>query len=277
MTMRKIITIMSNIDNKLILKYCLYLLLIIISAAILSSINSSKHEKMNYFLESRAPFIVKKPNFSEIKDFKERKKAFISYMLSAIEKANNEICLQRQQIHKLQKDLVESNTLSSRQLNKLDLYLRYYKIDPAHNTTDELSYLDIKAERIPTSFVLAQAALESGWGTSRFSRDYNNYFGLHCFYEGCGAKAKSANVYLETFNSAAESVLGYYYRLNTGSKFKDFRIIRDKINNNELPEQDLLNTLENYSALGGDEYKNRLISVIEHNNLTQYDSIKYCK
>lgn len=275
--MKKIITIMNKVDKKLSFKYFVGVFIVLISAAILSPIGNSKHEKMNYFLESRAPFIVKKPNFSEIKDFKERKKIFIEYMLSAIQKANSEICLQREQIHKLQKDLSKNDTLSNRQLNKLNLYLKYYKIDSIHNPADELDYLDIKAERIPTSFVLAQAALESGWGTSRFSKDYNNYFGLHCFYEGCGVKAKSANVYLETFNSATESVLGYYYRLNTGSKFKEFRIIRDKINNNQLPEQDLLNTLENYSALDGDDYKNRLISVIEHNNLTQYDSIKYCK
>ncbi|AJI74355.1 mannosyl-glycoendo-beta-N-acetylglucosaminidase family protein [Francisella philomiragia subsp. philomiragia ATCC 25015] len=276
--MKKIITIINKVDKKLSLKYFVGIFIVLISAAILSPIGNSKHEKMIYFLESRAPFIVKKPNFSEIKDFKERKKIFIEYMLSAIQKANNEICLQREQIHKLQKDLAKNNAaLSSRQLNKLDLYLKYYKIDSSDDITDEINYLDVKAERIPTSFVLAQAALESGWGTSRFSKDYNNYFGLHCFYEGCGVKAESANVYLETFNSAAESVLGYYYRLNTGSKFKDFRIIRNKINNNQLPEQDLLNTLENYSALDGDDYKNRLISVIEHNNLTQYDSIKYCK
>ncbi|WP_234384139.1 hypothetical protein [Francisella noatunensis] len=130
---------------------------------------------MIYFFESRAPFIVKKPNFSEIKDFKERKKIFIEYMLSAIQKANNEICLQRKQIHKLQKDLAKNNALSSRQLNKLDLYLKYYKIDSSHDITDEINYLDVKAERIPTSFVLAQAALESGWGTSRFSKDARLY------------------------------------------------------------------------------------------------------
>lgn len=89
--MKKIITIMNKVDKKLSLKYFVGVFIVLISAAILSPIGNSKHEKMIYFLESRAPFIVKKPNFSEIKDFKERKKIFIEYMLSAIQKANNEI------------------------------------------------------------------------------------------------------------------------------------------------------------------------------------------
>lgn len=72
--MKKIITIMNKVDKKLSFKYFVGVFIVLISAAILSPIGNSKHEKMNYFLESRAPFIVKKPNFSEIKDFKERKK-----------------------------------------------------------------------------------------------------------------------------------------------------------------------------------------------------------
>ncbi|MDE4982332.1 BAX protein, partial [Francisella tularensis subsp. holarctica] len=85
--------------------------------------------------------------------------------------------------------------------------------------------------------------------------------GLHCFYTGCGVKAQASDTYLEIFNNAAESVLVYYHRLNTGSKFVDFRITRDKIINQHLPPKTLLDTLENYSELVGSEYKDRLISV----------------
>ncbi|MDE4976303.1 BAX protein, partial [Francisella tularensis subsp. holarctica] len=54
------------------------------------------------------------------------------------------------------------------------------------------------------------------------------------------------------------------------------RITRDKISNQQLPPKTILDTLENYSELDGSEYKDRLISVTQHNNLRQYDSIKYC-
>ncbi|MDE4974412.1 BAX protein, partial [Francisella tularensis subsp. holarctica] len=74
---------------------------------------------------------------------------------------------------------------------------------------------------------LAPAAPASGWGTSRFAKDYNNYLGLHCLYTGCGVKAQASDTYLEIFNNAAESVLGYNNRLNTGSKFVYFRITID--------------------------------------------------
>ncbi|MDE5028396.1 BAX protein, partial [Francisella tularensis subsp. holarctica] len=74
-----------------------------------------------------------------------------------------------------------------------------------------------------------------GWGTSRFAKVYNNYFGPHCFYTGCGVKAQASDTYREIFNNAAESDLGYYHRLNTGSKLVDFRITRDKKINQQLP------------------------------------------
>ncbi|APC91289.1 MULTISPECIES: glucosaminidase domain-containing protein [Francisella] len=269
-------TTMSTTNKKLLLKYFFVLLVLFISAAILSSNEGVKHSNTNYFLESRASRIIKKPDFSEIKNFKERKDVFIKYMLAAIELANKEICLQQQQIQKLKNDLGKKGLLSARQNKKLSSYLEYYKIKTNHSIADDLDYLSVKVGMIPTSFVLAQAALESGWGTSRFAKDYNNYFGLHCFYEGCGVKAQASDIYLEIFNNVPESVLGYYHRLNTGSKFVDFRITREKIINHQLPQKALLDTLENYSELDGGEYKDRIISVIQHNNLRQYDSIKYC-
>ena len=71
-------------------------------------------------------------------------------------------------------------------------------------------------------------------------------------------------------------MLGYYYRLNTGTKFKDFREVRQKVNHEKLPVTELLNTLDDYSELEGDEYKVRLEGVIKYNKLNQYDNIKTC-
>lgn len=87
-------TITSMTNNRSLLKYFFVLLILFISAAILSTNEGTRHTKLNYFLESRTPKITKKPDFSEIKNFKERKDAFIKYMLAAIKIANKEICLQ---------------------------------------------------------------------------------------------------------------------------------------------------------------------------------------
>ncbi|BCD90053.1 hypothetical protein fh0823_01920 [Francisella halioticida] len=197
-------------------------------------------------------------------------------MLSAVEMANREICLEKKQIKNLRKKIIRKQTLNKKELHVLSEYLKYYKIKNDSNISVKFKLLKPKVYTIPTSFVLAQAILESGWGTSRFAKGYNNYFGLHCYSENCGVKAFDANVYLEVFNSASDSVLGYYHRLNTGSKFKDFRIIRQKVNSQQLPTSALFDTLENYSEIGSQEYKRRLISIIKLNSLIQYNSIKYC-
>lgn len=266
---------MNMSDKKNLIKYIGFILFLVVLAAFLS------HEKKvytptTYFLESKLPKNTKKPDFSAISDTNAKKQAFIEYVLEGVKIANTEICSQEKKIQNLKNTYDKKHSLNKKQEQTLETYLQYYKIDPSNDINTDFDFLRIKIGKAPTSFILAQAILESGWGTSRFSKQYNNYFGLHCFRVGCGVKAKASDVYLETFKNISQSVLGYYYRLNTGSKFKDFRITRDEILTKKLPEHGLLDTLENYSELGGDEYKNRLISVIEHNNLTKYDSIKYC-
>lgn len=248
----------------------------IVIIAILLSFDKKPYDIKSYFLETKHLTKIQKPNFSAIQNTTEKKQEFISYALKGIKIANTEICAQQKQLEKLKTAFTKKQKLSKKQRYILDTYLQYYKITPSNDITTDFDYLTLKIGKTPTSFILAQAILESGWGTSRFARGYNNYFGLHCFKAGCGVKAKSSDVYLETFKDFAQSVLGYYYRLNTGSSFKDFRITRFEIRTKKLPESSLLDTLKNYSELGRDEYKNRLISVIEHNNLTKYDTINYC-
>lgn len=266
----------NMINRKCFLKYFCVSLCLILLALVLSFEQKIKYPTENFFIASKHHKILEKPNFSDIKDSEARKANFIKYMLAAIEIANKEICLEKKQIENLKKAYEKKHNLNKKELHVLDEYLRYYKVEKDSNISDQLKSLELKVDNVPTSFILAQAILESGWGTSRFAKDYNNYFGLHCYSTGCGAKALDANVYLEVFNNASDSVLGYYHRLNTGSNFKDFRIIRYKVNNNLLPSTALFDTLENYSEIGSKEYKERLLNIIELNNLTQYNSIKYC-
>ncbi len=240
--------------------------------------NTTINQSDNYNIATNSKLIkdIKKPDFASIQDIKEKKKIFIEYMLAASCNADKEIFAEKNELKKLTQSFQKNKSLNATEQAKLDRYIEYYKIKDAHTIKEKLELLDIKIGTIPTSFILAQAILESGWGSSRFAKDYNNYFGLHCFREWCHAKAAGADVYLETFDNATQSVLGYYNRLNTGSKFKDFREVRQKINNGKLPPTELLNNLENYSELEGDEYKTRIEGIISHNKLDQYDGIKTC-
>ncbi|WP_442902194.1 glucosaminidase domain-containing protein [Francisella sp. 19X1-34] len=263
-------------SKKETIKYFSISLCLILLAIILSLEEKVKYPTKNFFIASAHHQILQKPNFSDIKDFTERKTSFITYMLSAISIANQEICLEKKQIASLIKAFNKKQNLNKKNLHVLNEYLKYYKIENNTDIPTQLKLLELKVNTVPTSFILAQAILESGWGTSRFAQNYNNYFGLHCYYKNCGVKALNADVYLEVFSNTSDGILGYYYRLNTGSNFKDFRVIRDKVERNELPSTALFDTLENYSEIGSKEYKQRLINIITVNNLTQYDSIKYC-
>ncbi|AXA33783.1 glucosaminidase domain-containing protein [Francisella adeliensis] len=265
---------MKNLMSLMKAKY-MYFIIILISAFILSTEpNINVNDK--YHLATKASYNETKPDFNGFKNVNEKKEAFITYMLDAIRIANNEICGEKKQVNKLTLSYKKNKTLNENQQQKLDLYIDYYKISRSNSISKQLQYLDIKLGTTPTSFLLAQAILESGWGTSRFARDYNNYFGLHCFKKGCGVKANRADVYLEVFKSADDSILGYYHRLNTGSKFEAFRIARDKVNQKQLSIDDLLNTLDEYSELNEGEYQTRLKSVIKYNKLDQYDKLLQC-
>lgn len=267
---------MNRLTNKILTLIGVVAAFLIITAVLSLKYSVANSDSYNIATSVRTTAGIKKPDFASMQDVKEKKRAFIEYMLESSRNADKEICAERAEVKKLVIAMQKNKELSSSQQAKLQKYSDYYKIKDAHTPQEQLDLLDIKIGTAPTSFILAQAILESGWGTSRFARDYNNYFGLHCFKDGCGVKATGANVYLENFANATQSVLGYYHRLNTGSTFKEFRDTRQKVNNATLPAVELLNTLESYSELPGDEYKIRLESVIKHNKLDQYDNIKAC-
>lgn len=225
-------------------------------------INISFASSDKYHLETPPiPAGTYKPDFRDIKDVSEKKKIFIEFMSKEIDEANQELCKQRQTILKLQEILNDKQDLDETKTKSK--YTSFYKVWNANTLQEQVNALVTKVNIAPKSLVIAQAILETGWGTSRFAVDYNNYFGLHCFEENCGVKAKDSNVQVETFKDVGDSILGYYFRLNTGEKFAKFRQVRQA--NGDTSQ--LINTLTEYSALEGDEYQNRLNSVIKSNNL----------
>ncbi|APC96558.1 glucosaminidase domain-containing protein [Francisella frigiditurris] len=242
------------------------------AGALLISFNTYGDSNI-YHLSTQAPeYTHEKPDFAAM-PVKEKKETFIKLALIGINSANNEICAERKEVKDIQKSLDKNKKINNKQEKRLNTFAEYYKVDYQNLSSEQvIQKLLIRIDTAPQSFVLAQAILESGWGTSRFATEYNNYFGLHCFEDGCGAKAEKADVYMEIFRTPGDSILGYYYRLNTGGAFEDFRQVRAKTNGKSNQVDDLLNTLSNYSELSGDEYKQRLLSVIDYNNLRQYDT-----
>ena len=131
-----------------------------------------------------------------------------------------------------------------------------------------------KMEIHPTSIIIAQAIIESGWGTSNFFKKANNVFGVWSFNVNdkrmaASEKRGKKTVYLKKYGSVEESIADYFLTLSTKDAYKEFREKR-------LETQDpfeLIRYLGNYSELR-DEYIENLKNTIQKNKLIAYDSYR---
>ena len=133
-----------------------------------------------------------------------------------------------------------------------------------------------RADVIPVSLVLAQAANESGWGTSRFARQGNNFFGQWCFEPGCGLVPRDRGAgkkhEVAVFESPRASVEAYIRNLNSHPAYRGLRGIRQQLRSNDQPVTGiaLAAGLEKYSERGA-EYIEELRAMIRYNDLSKYD------
>ncbi|MDY0117046.1 MAG: glucosaminidase domain-containing protein [Sulfurimonadaceae bacterium] len=123
----------------------------------------------------------------------------------------------------------------------------------------------------PPSIALAQAALESGWATSRFYLKANNLYGMWSFDTeepriAANERRADKTIWLKRFDTIEDAVKAYYELLATSSAYKDFRQMRLETNN----PLELVKKLDNYSELGED-YTKELRKVIRYNKLSSYD------
>jgi Bax protein len=133
-----------------------------------------------------------------------------------------------------------------------------------------------RVDVIPPSLVLAQAASESAWGTSRFAQDGNNFFGQWCFKRGCGfvpaSRRPTANHEVKSFASIEDAVHAYFMNLNTYPSYQYLRVIRQQLRNKEQPIDgiSLSEGLGSYSERG-DAYIKELRTMIYKNDLLTRD------
>ncbi len=195
---------------------------------------------------------------------KEKKKKFIDIILPSILIANFNIQVKRKKILLIQEKLEKNVPLTKEEEEFLEKMLNDYK---AHSIFELLE----KVNTHPPSLIIAQAAIESGWGTSRFFVEANNVFGMWTFNKKSKRKIKASrnNVYLLVYPDILASVEDYYYSLNVGNAYKRFRFIRLKTKD----PLKLSNYLDKYSILR-ENYVKRIKTIIKSNNLTVYDSCK---
>jgi len=212
-------------------------------------------------------YLTKLPkDLKTLGDTKKKRELFIKIILPLILNENNKITQDRKKLFKiLRKDF---NTAGERVW--LRRRFKEYKIEDG-----DLSKLKMRMDIIPVSIAIAQAANESGWGTSRFALEGNALFGQWTWSKkGISPKNKDPNKSHKVlqFQVLKASVRAYKNNLNTHNAYREFREARAKLRQGDAPiiGLELTKYLKSYAAIG-EKYVLILDDIIENNSLTDFD------
>ncbi len=204
-----------------------------------------------------------------IENVKKRKEFFIQIILPLILEENKKINLDRKRLF----NIINKSNNSSLEKKWLERKYKQYGI-----LSKDLSVLKIRMDIIPVSLAIAQAAKETGWGTSRFAQQGNALFGQWT-WSGEGLKPKEAEKNeghkVMKFNILQASVRAYQRNINTHSSYQDFRLARAKLRDlgESLDSMILSSYLDKYAETGN-QYVKVLQKIIVQNNLKDFDDAK---
>ena len=204
-----------------------------------------------------------------IENTKKRKNLFIQIVLPLIIEENTKIRLDRKKLFAI----LNKNNNSETEKEWLSKKFKQYGVK-----SNDFSTLKIRMDEIPVSLAIAQAAKETGWGTSRFAQEGNALFGQWT-WSGDGIKPAGADVdskhKVAKFKVLKASVKAYQRNLNTHSGYKEFRRERaiQRDNDGKLNSLQLVNYLDKYAETGI-EYTETLKKIILQNSLTEFDDVK---
>ncbi len=204
-----------------------------------------------------------------IESTKKKKNLFIKIVLPLILEENNRIRIDRKKLFKILNKNMNSKAEKKWLISKFKQYGVLNK---------DLSTLKVRMDIVPVSLAIAQAAKESGWGTSRFAIEGNALFGQ---WTWSGEGIKPAGVDSEEkhkvmkFKVLKASVRAYQRNLNTHGSYKEFRSERANMRDNdeELDSLILADYLDKYAATGK-EYTKIIKQIITQNNLKDFDRVK---
>ena len=205
----------------------------------------------------------------KIKNTKKRKEFFIQIILPLIIKENNNIKIDRITLF----SIINKNNNSVAEKKWLEKKYKQYGVKRG-----DFSTLKVRMDEIPVSLAIAQAAKETGWGTSRFAQEGNALFGQWT-WSGEGLKPKEAKKEdghkVMKFNVLQASVRAYQRNLNTHSTYKDFRKARAELRDmgKSLDSIALSIHLNKYAETGS-QYVEVLQKIILQNKLRDFDDAK---
>jgi Bax protein len=204
-----------------------------------------------------------------IENTKKRKEFFIQIVLPLIVKENNNIRIDRKTLFRV----INKSNNSVVEKQWLEKKYKQYGVK-----SGDLSSLKVRMDEIPVSLAIAQAAKETGWGTSRFAQEGNALFGQWT-WSGEGLKPKDADAdkghKVMKFNVLQASVRAYQRNLNTHRTYREFRKARAELRdlNKPLDSMELSKYLNKYAETGN-QYVEVLQKIIKQNNLKDFDDAR---
>ena len=234
------------------------------------------------FINKESELKIVNQNINDINlDFlSQSKKDFVKTLLPLISYQNQNILLERSKLEELRASLIDHNTLSNTDLKFLDKISQKYRIKTADkHKYDLVNELLNRVDIIPNSIVLAQAANESGWGSSRFAREFNALFGEYTYDYSDGVvpllREEGEKHLVKTFASVDKSVQSYFNNLNSHYAYENFRKVREMMRekNNFSNIKLLVEELDSYAA--DINYITTINAIIDANKLDQFDAFSY--
>ena len=196
----------------------------------------------------------------------EQKASFINFTLPLILAANEEILQRRAAI----KRATDTNDRAA-----LEKWAQLYKVNPQEQSDADLSRKILqRADVIPVALAMSQAAIESGWGTSRFAQQGNALFGQWAWDESAGLKpleASNERAVVRSFPNLFGSVRAYMHNLNVHPRYDEFRQERAALANKKMSGKAYLLAfyLDGYAEIGF-EYVEKLRAVMRVNDLDRF-------
>ena len=212
----------------------------------------------------------------DVSYLKDNKKKFVRTVLPLIINENQKILSVRNNLLLLKNKLINDHSLNKSELQILKKLSKNHKIkfNNSHKL-DLINNLLKKVDIIPNSIVLAQAAIESGWGSSRFAQDFNALFGEYTYDSNKGVipleRENGENHLIKAFNSYNSSVESYFNNINSHYAYEQFRELREVMRerNNFSNVTLLVDKLDTYAE--DENYIQTIKSVIKNNNFEIFD------
>lgn len=214
-------------------------------------------------------------DLDEIVQVDRRKALFFRMVLPLVLVANERLTADRIRIQDLQARQEAGETLNEADAEWLATEFERYRVE-----TGDFELLLRRVDVVPPSLALAQAAIESGWGTSRFAREGNALFGQWVWGDESDGivpeKRKDGMTHkIRAFDTPLQAVTAYIKNLNTHRAYREFRDIRARLRNQGagINGMTLAEGLESYSEKGR-EYIGLVRSIISANKLRPFDRAK---